>query len=88
MLVIAGNDGRPSRIEPMSPQLQPPPHCQRYQVLNEETAMHPVITYDLIQAHVADLRVRARRHTLARAARPGAGTTGTRCPAGGLWAGG
>jgi hypothetical protein len=32
--------------------------------------MHPAITYDLIQAHVADLRVRARRHTLARAARP------------------
>jgi hypothetical protein len=31
--------------------------------------MHPVISYHLTQAHVADLRDRAQRHTLARAAR-------------------
>jgi hypothetical protein len=31
--------------------------------------MHPVISYHLTQAHVADLRDRAQRDTLARAAR-------------------
>ena len=32
--------------------------------------MHPTISYHLAQAHAADLRRRAERDTLARAARP------------------
>ena len=35
----------------------------------EETAMHPALSYHLIQARTADLRQRAQRDTLARAAR-------------------
>jgi hypothetical protein len=31
--------------------------------------MHPAISYDLVQAHIADLRHRARLDRLARAAR-------------------
>jgi hypothetical protein len=35
----------------------------------EETAMHPTLSYHLAQVRTADLRHRARRDTLARAAR-------------------
>jgi len=35
----------------------------------EETAMHPTLSYHLAQARTADLRHRAQRDTLARAAR-------------------
>ena len=53
----------------MSPASTTPADRRRHQVLNEETAVHPAISYHLAQAHVANLRHRAQSDTLARAAR-------------------
>jgi hypothetical protein len=51
------------------PPTQPLAHRRRHQVRNDESPMHPAMSYDLAQAHVADLHDRAQRDTLARAAR-------------------
>jgi hypothetical protein len=48
-----------------------PAHRRRDQVLNEETAMHPVMGNHLAKAYVANLRDRAQRDALVRAARRG-----------------
>jgi hypothetical protein len=69
MLVNTGNDAGPTQEDPMGPALTTFAHRRGHQVLNEETTMHPEIGCHLAEAHVADMRHRAQRDTLARAAR-------------------